>query len=829
MADDLKRVGIKITAEGASDFKSSLSEISAVMKNNRAELKLAQSQYDKNTSVTQKLTDRQKFLTQQCASYEDKLRVLNAQLEIEKNKEDADAVAIQKKEAEIKAVQAQLNKYKSSLEDVNKQLSTHSAQLKEWGEQLKGIGDKVTGIGTGLTTHVTAPIMAVGAAGIAAFKEVDEAMDTVITKTGASGEALEDMQKRVENIATSIPTDFATAGTAIGEVNTRFGLTGDALEDLSAKFIKFAQINGTDVNSSIDSVQSAMTAFGLSADDAGNFLDVLNKAGQDTGVNVQKLAQDLAANSTALKEMGFSAQDSAMFLANLDKSGINSSQVMSGLSKAMVNAAKDGKPMNQALADLQKEMANAKNDTAAMQKAMELFGNKAGPAIAQACAEGRLSFEDLGLSMEEFAGSVDETFEATLDPIDGFTTAANEAKLGLADLGEQIQAAAAPIIQEFGEKIREASEWFRGLDDDQKQMIIRVGAVAAAIGPLLVILGTLIGAIGSIVTAVGVAMPVISAVAAFLTGPLGLAIAGAVAAGVLLYKNWDTIKEKASEMAQAAKEKFEEMKTAASEKFEAIKTAASEKFEAVKTSASEKFNAVKTTVSTAMSEAKEFASARLSEMKAAYDEAGGGFQGAMSAAMTGIQNTFTEGYKILNELTGGKLEEIVGIVKEKMEAFRGAINEKIEAAKTIVSEGVEKLKSFFNFEWKLPELKLPHFNVSGEFSLNPPKVPSFSVEWYAKAMDRAMVLDAPTIFGMSGGAFLGGGEAGREVVAGEQHLMGMIREAVSQTTNISQGDIVINVYGAAGQDVRELAEIVADLVNEDVRSKRAVWAQGVTG
>lgn len=824
MADDLKRVGIKITAEGASDFKSSLSEISAVMKNNRAELKLAQSQYDKNTSVTQKLTDRQKFLTQQCASYEDKLRVLNAQLEIEKNKEDADAVAIQKKEAEIKEVQAQLNKYKSSLEDVNKQLSTHSAQLKEWGEQLKGIGDKVTGIGTGLTTHVTAPIMAVGAAGIAAFKEVDEAMDTVITKTGASGDALEDMQNRVKNLATSIPTDFATAGTAIGEVNTRFGLTGDALEDLAGKFIKFAQINGVDVNSSIDQVQAAMTAFGLSAEDAGSFLDVLNKAGQDTGVNVTKLAQDLAANSTALKEMGFSAQDSAMFLANLDKSGINSSQVMSGLSKALVNAAKDGKPMNEALAELQKEMASAETDTAAMQKAMELFGNKAGPAIAKACAEGRLSFESLGLSMDDFAGNVDETFEATLDPIDGFTTAANNAKVGLADLGEQIQIAAAPLIEELSDKIRAASEWFSGLDDNQKQMIIRIGAVAAAIGPLLVILGTVISTVGTIVGAVGAAMPVISGIAAVLTGPVGLAIAGAVAAGVLLYKNWDTIREKAAEMASAAKEKFEEMKSAASEKFEEIKTAASEKFEAVKASASEKFNAVQSTVTTAMAATREFVGARLDEMKAAYDEAGGGFQGAMSAAMTGIQNTFTEGYALLNQLTGGKLEEIVGIVKEKMEAFRAAINEKIEAAKTIVSEGIEKLKGFFNFEWKLPDIKLPHFSISGEFSLNPPKVPSFSIEWYAKAMNTAMVLNSPTIFGMSGGALLGGGEAGREVVAGEQHLMGMIREAVSQETNNFRNEVNINVYGAPGQNVRELAEIVADIVNGDIRSKNAAWA-----
>ncbi|MDK7064445.1 hypothetical protein, partial [Gardnerella vaginalis] len=80
----------------------------------------------------------------------------------------------------------------------------------------------------------------------AAFNEVDAGMDTIVTKTGATGKALEDMQDSMKNLATSIPTDFQTAGAAIGEVNTRFGLTGKSLEDLSGRFIKFAQINNMD-------------------------------------------------------------------------------------------------------------------------------------------------------------------------------------------------------------------------------------------------------------------------------------------------------------------------------------------------------------------------------------------------------------------------------------------------------------------------------------------------------------------------------------------------------------------------------------------------------
>ena len=87
---------------------------------------------------------------------------------------------------------------------------------------------------------------------------MDAGLDIVAQKTGATGDELEDMCQIVKDLATEIPTDFETAGAAVGEVNTRFGLTGQALDDLSAKFIKFAQLNDTDVSTSIDNVSSVM-------------------------------------------------------------------------------------------------------------------------------------------------------------------------------------------------------------------------------------------------------------------------------------------------------------------------------------------------------------------------------------------------------------------------------------------------------------------------------------------------------------------------------------------------------------------------------------------
>ena len=113
-----------------------------------------------------------------------------------------------------------------------------------------------------------------------------------------------------------------------------------------------------------------------------------------------------------------------------------------------------------------------------------------------------------------------------------------------------------------------------------------------------------------------------------------------------------------------------------------------------------------------------------------------------------------------------------------------------------------------NFHWELPHLKLPHFSISGSFSLNPPSVPSFGIEWYKKAMADGMILNSPTIFGAAGGKLLGGGEAGPEAVVGVDSLRNMIGEAVAAAAGNMGGDITIPVY--IGQ--RKLDTLVVDAV-----------------
>ena len=155
-------------------------------------------------------------------------------------------------------------------------------------------------------------------------------------------------------------------------------------------------------------------------------------------------------------------------------------------------------------------------------------------------------------------------------------------------------------------------------------------------------------------------------------------------------------------------------------------------------------------------------------------------------------------------------------VSSIFDSIKSKISSVMNGAISVVSSAISRIRSFFNFSWKLPHIALPHFNISGRFSLNPPQIPYFSVSWYKKAMDDGMILNSPTIFGMSkNGQFLGGGEAGSETVVGTNSLLNMIKSTVASAVVAPKLDNVRVGTGESSSKIDELIDLIKALLDKD--------------
>lgn len=478
---------------------------------------------------TELLTQKQKNLQKAINTTKDRLKTLKDVQKDALSPEEYDAL-----QREIIDTQQKLK----DLEDEYKNFgSVASQKLLAVGGTINESGRKITSAGKTVTKYFTAPIIGLGVAANAAFNEVDGGMDIIIKKTGATGDALDEMGNIMQEIAAEIPTDFQTAGEAVGEVNTRFGSNGEELKRLSAQYIKFAEINDTDVVGSVDSTQRALTAFGKGAQDAGTYLDHLSLVSQQTGVDVTKLSEGAANNATVFKEMGLSLYGATTFMGQLEVSGANSSAVLGGLSKALKKATENGTPLDTALANLQKTILNGTDSTDGLTEAYNLFG-KSGAQVYEAVRNGTLDFTALNNAADGMSNTVTETFNATLDPADQFKTAMNALKEVGASLAETVMPLLASAMERVREVILDLKARWDGLDETQKQNIVRIAGVVAAIGPLILGVGKMVSTVGSAVTGVG------NLTKAFAGMSPKARIIGAVvaAAAALIITHWDEIK-----------------------------------------------------------------------------------------------------------------------------------------------------------------------------------------------------------------------------------------------------------------------------------------------
>lgn len=201
-----------------------------------------------------------------------------------------------------------------------------------------------------------------------------------------------------------------------------------------------------------------------------------------------------------------------------------------------------------------------------------------------------------------------------------------------------------------------------------------------------------------------------------------------------------------------------------------IRNTISTVWNAIKSVVTSVINAIKSVISSVFNAIKSTISSILNSIKSVFSSVWNGIKSTVSGVVNGVKSTISSGLNAAKNTVSNVLNGI----KNKFSSI-------FESAKSIVSNAINKIKSFFNFSWSLPKIKLPHFSISGKFSLNPPSIPHLSVSWYKKAMDEPYMFTKPTLFDVNPatGTAKGAGEAGDEVMIGKDTMLNMIRQAVA--------------------------------------------------
>lgn len=691
------------TSEFNSEIKKAESEITSL----RKMLALNATQLKGNAGDTSLLKERQALLTQEMGKSQEKVALINQKLEKAKEIYGEDS-------QEVKRLTNQLIEAKTQESAIQNEISKTTAELKEQSSAVLDTSGKLDSFGKTVenagkkASVVSAGIGVIGAASIKAAMEVDEGADIIITKTGASGEALGELEKSMNNVYTSLPTDANNAGIAIGEVNTRFQMTGETLETVSEEFIKFSKINNTDLNNSIDNVDSIMKKFNVDASQTPNVLGLMTKAGQDTGISMETLQGTLGSNGAVLKELGLDITGSVNLLAQMEASGVDAGTAMAGLKKAQQNATAEGKSFKEALSETVGSIKSAGSETQALQTATELFGKKGAAEMTQAIREGRFSIEDLSSSLSDYSNIVSDTFESTLSPWDKSKTSLNQLKVAGSELAQTAISSLEPAFTAVTQKVEGFTNWFEKLDTQEKEQIVTIGAVIAAIGPGLVIIGKVSQGISAISNVMGFAKTAIAAHtaasaahAAAMTGetaattgatvaqtglntamlacPVTWIVAAIVAIVAIIAVLWN---------------KCEGFRNVCITVWDGIKGVFSG-FGDILTTAKEKFDGLKENAGKAFQGIKEYAASELAETKKTFEEHGGGIKGAAAVAMRLSTEHFRVGYDAINALTKGKLGEAVTKAKEKFNGIKETAASNLGALKTITGNEINSVIDTF--------------------------------------------------------------------------------------------------------------------------------------
>ena len=730
--------GSAVLEENMKKLDDSISTLDASAKKNESSFKLMKSQWDKNTSSAKKLKDEQKYLTEQGETYQKKVGLVKEELKLLENAEGDNKKAIEEKKAALNEAEASLNEYKSRLKEVNEQLKFGKESIEEYTEKVQKAGEKVKDAGSGMTKKVTAPILAAGAASAKMAMDFEDSMAKVSTIADATEVPMDEMQKAILDLSNQTGISSEEIAQNVYDSISAGQKTGDAVNFVSNS-TKLAKAGFADAGAALDVLTTIMNAYGLKASEVTNVSDMLIQTQNLGKTTVADLASSMGKVIPTANAYGVSLDELCAGYAIMTANGVataESTTYMNGmlneLGKSGTNVSKTlkektGKTFKElmdsgmSLSDVLKIISDAatENNKSFGDMWSSSEAGKAGMILLGDSAE---NFNGVLEQMQNSAGATNTAFEKLDTNSTKIKKATNELKNDAIDLGTTLMEELAPIIENIAEKISQFTEWFNGLSESEKQMIIQIGLIVAAIGPLLIVLGTVVSSGAKIIGGIPV-------IAKGLSGLFGIIAANPVltiitAIVIAVFTLWTTCDEFREGVLEGS-------------------------------------DILKTVLTAGYDFCVELGEEKLGRIQDAYEKYGGGITGILAASWQTWKEIWSTGFDVIDKLTGGKLTGVKNKFWSKFEEIKNVVK-----------------NAFFAGEWPTPKIKMPHFKISPPGwsigDLVKGSIPRLSVNWHAKGA----ILNRPTVINQSGNTIDVAGEAGPEAVTPIETLKKYVREEV---------------------------------------------------
>lgn len=442
MGERIKGLSIGLDLD-AANLNRSFAEIKRNFKTLNSDLKLTGNNFKYTEKSTDSYKQRIKELDGTITGYKKNVDDLAKQYDKVSQEQGENSAGAQKlrqeynKQAnELNYLERELQKTSAEFEEFKKaQVEAQRMAESGWGKtskvfesmgpKLTKMGDGLKSIGKGMMIGVTAPVLGIAAASGKAFAEVDKGLDTVTQATGATGSELKKLQNSFKDVYGNFPADAETVGGVLGEVNTRLGFTGKELENATESFLKFSHITGSDGVQAVQLITRAMGDAGIEASEYQSVLDMVAKAAQASGISVDTLADSITKYGAPMRAMGFEMKESIALFSQWEKSGVNTEIAFSGLKKAISNWGKAGKNPREEFKKTLAEIEKTPDIASATSLAIEAFGAKAGPDLADAIKGGRFSYQEFLKTIEDSQGTVNQTFKDSESGSERFKVAMN--------------------------------------------------------------------------------------------------------------------------------------------------------------------------------------------------------------------------------------------------------------------------------------------------------------------------------------------------------------------------------------------------------------------